>query len=309
MRFHLFSAGLLSAFLAFAEPLSFDLATGPGWNLVAVPISIADDPDTRFAAGSAWEWTGARFENAETIVPGKAYWVHELVARSSRTVTGAAVDTVTRDLVPGWNLIGGIGYPPYAALPLPLSVSPPGSVSEVWGWENGEYAKLTQLAPGRGAWVFAKRNCTIRLSPNPDPVAINLAYSNGPGQMRLQWTTPTDDNSDAADFSYAIYGAPIAARDALIAPEYLLSTRMGSQSAILSGLTIDTAYTFTVIPTDGDGNTAYFHPTTNATVQGAAQTVDSSTGGELSDGSASVLLPAGYLHDPGGPPVNTVAGN
>jgi formylglycine-generating enzyme required for sulfatase activity len=155
---------LLSALLAVAEPLSFDLATSSGWNLVAVPISIADDPDTLFAPGPAWEWTGARFETAETIVPGKAYWVHQSAAQSSRTVTGAPVEVVTRELQAGWNLIGGIGYPPYAALPLPLSVSPPGSVSAVWGWENGEYVKLSQLAPGRGAWVFAKRECTILLS-------------------------------------------------------------------------------------------------------------------------------------------------
>jgi hypothetical protein len=282
-------------------------ATDTGWNLIAIPISISQESQEALAPRGVWEWSGTRFQEAQLITAGKAYWIHQSAARSSTSVTGTPVKAVTRELEAGWNLIGGFGYPPYAALPLPLSVSPSGSISEVWAWENDEYVKLNHIVPGRGAWVFAKRTCTVRLSPNPEFSGINLAYSSGPRQMRLRWATPTDDQPPSSAFSFAVYGAPSGIRSALIAPENLLATRSGSQSAILTSLTGDSAYDFVVVAQDVDGNRSYFNSPTTATVIADSQMLNAAEGGELSSAGASVVFPPAFLTAPSGSGVSTTA--
>jgi formylglycine-generating enzyme required for sulfatase activity/pimeloyl-ACP methyl ester carboxylesterase len=289
---------LLSALLAVAEPLSFDLATSSGWNLVAVPISIANDPETFFAPGPAWEWTGARFESAKTIVPGKAYWVYQSAARSNRTVTGAAVEVVTRELQAGWNLIGGIGYPPYADLPLPLRTETAGAIVRAWGWENGKYVRLSRLPAGTGAWVYATQACTVRLCPNPELGGVKLAYSSAPDKVRLQWATGTDDRTSPSALSYTVYGPPPAARATTIGAENALATVNGS-STIISGLNPNTAYDFTIAAEDADGNTSYFNETVTVTTAAAAQLVNTAGDTQLtaSDARTTVDIPSGFLVD------------
>src|ERR1051326_997351 len=105
-----------------------------GWNMVSSPFTV---PDTRRGAVFPTSISAAFFYNplagyqiSDSIGNGKGYWL-KLSQSQDIVLAGYPVDSMTLNLLPGWNLIGGID----ADMPVSHIVQdPPGSLTSVFGY-------------------------------------------------------------------------------------------------------------------------------------------------------------------------------
>jgi alpha-tubulin suppressor-like RCC1 family protein len=155
---------------------NFELDLQPGWNLVSLPLAANDSSvEAIFGsaiAGPAWQWDRDHYEVASDLQPGEGCWVYVLPdpaaspenSTTTLTVSGQASSVTSRSLEPGWNLVGPIGTPDAAPLPLPLS-TPLGAqlAGVVWIWQNGRYVVPEALPLGQAAWLYLPTPADVSL--------------------------------------------------------------------------------------------------------------------------------------------------
>lgn len=153
---------------------------GSGWSLVSLPVAPRDANASAVfgsVADAVYQWNGSAYEPATTMTPGVGYWVHNPSSSASVTVVGKPVMSVSLDLEPGWNLVGG----PRGSVSLS---SAPSHVSRTaFGWSGSGYHSTSTLWKSSGYWVYAHEagaNLTLSASaqlahPLPPSVAVPLA--------------------------------------------------------------------------------------------------------------------------------------
>jgi len=170
--------------------LEYSLDLHEGWNLISVPIDLVDPSvgafQERVAARrgreeqlTVWLWDASeqRYKAATEILPLKGYWIFDPpITRDCRLVTiivrGRRASVRAADLLSGWNLVGGVGEPPYEALSLPLNADPQGAVDPgIWLWDPcaRHYDFAEELGMGMGYWLRSSGESTVRLAaPGPE---------------------------------------------------------------------------------------------------------------------------------------------
>ena len=152
------------------------ITLNPGWNLVSVPVNLADfSMETLFAGNSEqmslfddriWNWDGITYQSASQLHPGKGYWIKSPVETFMET-NGSIPDPLTESYEKGWQLVGVKGE---NAFQLNDSIDIRGTI---WGWdsENQEYYMIdspglpperqNKLLPGHGYWMYFGEPTTL----------------------------------------------------------------------------------------------------------------------------------------------------
>ena len=147
-----------------------------GWNLISVPVNLADfSMETLFAGNSQqaslfddriWTWDGVTYQSASQLHPGKGYWIKSPVETFMET-NGSIPESLTESYEKGWQLVGVKGE---NAFQMNDSIDTRGTV---WGWdsENQEYymidspslppGRQNKLLPGHGYWMYFGEPTTL----------------------------------------------------------------------------------------------------------------------------------------------------
>ena len=140
-------------------------AFNPGWNLVGLPTSPADNNYASAFSdvsplGAPFIWNGSGYVPDGTMENGKGYWM-EVEEGGSQSFEDAGVTSLSIPVVAGWNLISG----PICLVPF-TNISDPGSVlveGTLYTY-NGGYQQSSALLPGSGYWVQADEAGTISMT-------------------------------------------------------------------------------------------------------------------------------------------------
>ncbi len=125
-----------------------------GWNLVSIPVhSPSGSPNSIFPGVLAGPYGidafSSSFFYAERVEPGQGYWVFSL-DDVILPVVGVRVDSYSRPVARGWNLIGATA----TAQPLTALSIPGGVIISHFGYETGAFVVPTMLQPGKGYLIF-----------------------------------------------------------------------------------------------------------------------------------------------------------
>ena len=147
-----------------------------GWNLISLPITPLDVRGELLFGnkknGSAWELSGRQYVIRRELKAGRAYWVYRPGPPEEPPVVvnvpGKPVENNTIPLLPGWNMIGPVGVPPFGAVPLPLTTTPANAITgPIWGWNGTQYVRATELVCGQGYLVLSSGNATVTNAKEP----------------------------------------------------------------------------------------------------------------------------------------------
>jgi hypothetical protein len=145
--------------------IGYPLQVSRGWNLISLPanpFSFRPEDLIPRSSGYLFEYdplTRAYVE-PEMLEIGKAYFY--LCFRDTiYNIIGEELDSVTKGIHRGWNLIGGLTHPvslsDFYFSPSGLLLMPP----VTW---DGAYVELDTLRPGRGCWVLSNSDGEITIT-------------------------------------------------------------------------------------------------------------------------------------------------
>lgn len=143
-----------------------------GWNLVSVPVDVADRRRSSAFPTSvsfAYTFTPSGYSVRDTLVHGSGYWL-KFGSNQTITMAGGLRESDTVIVSPGWNLIGSISYDVSVDSIIQI---PSGIVgSAYFGFQSGLYSSTSSIAPMRGYWVkilqpgvLVLRNGSVILRP------------------------------------------------------------------------------------------------------------------------------------------------
>ena len=150
-----------------ATPESLHMTLGPGWNLIAVPVS--DSTTTRFGLFprviSAFGRDSIGYITVgagDRLRLGRGYWLLSPRADSA-WISSASGDLATWVLTRGWNLVGG-GFDTLALDSIP-GLADVAELSSAFLYDPAmrDYVSTASAVPGRGLWLLAHRSAIIAL--------------------------------------------------------------------------------------------------------------------------------------------------
>lgn len=143
------------------------VSTGPGWNLVSVPVAVSDPrKSTLFPSSTspAFIYTGAGYQARDTMLIGNGYWL-KFPGTALLPITGTPVTSVTISVPQGWSLLGSVSF----EIPVDSLVqSPPGFVSNFYAYIPGVgyQSSPATLSPGQSLWLKASQPGQITIRAN-----------------------------------------------------------------------------------------------------------------------------------------------
>ncbi|MEM2138217.1 MAG: hypothetical protein QW568_03970, partial [Candidatus Anstonellaceae archaeon] len=144
---------------------SVAVAYSAGWNMVSVPVTVADNTTTAIwpeGASSLYAYTNG-YTSVSQAAYGQGYWL-KFNSNSSKTYEGGNLPFVNTTLNYRWNIIGSISVP----VNLSSIKTEPADllVSDFWGF-NGGYYRAEILEPGRAYWVKSNQPGRLILGAAP----------------------------------------------------------------------------------------------------------------------------------------------
>lgn len=137
-----------------AGPVSNPYAVNAGWNLISLPLAVANGRRTVVyptAISSAFAFGSNGYVPEDSLHSGTGYWL-KFPSVQNVSVTGL---TVLRDTIPvqaGWNLVGTVS----AAVDTgSVQQIPPGLLLTSFFGFSGSYLPVSVLQPGSSYWVKA----------------------------------------------------------------------------------------------------------------------------------------------------------
>ena len=98
--------------------------------------------------GTLYGYNGTYF-NEENLTSGSGYWLR-FDLNGSSTIEGSDINSLTIELVEGWNLITGITNSILITSILdPNGIIVPGTIYEY----SGSYGSANTIVPGKGYWI------------------------------------------------------------------------------------------------------------------------------------------------------------
>ena len=125
-----------------------------GWNLVGIPSNPANSEytsvfDNVTLTGAPYEYTGGAYQQVTNVEAGKGYWVNT-TADGNQSFDDDTVESLTLNLIEGWNMISGPGC--FVAID---AISDPSNIlidGTLFSYDGG-YQLASGLLPGFGYWV------------------------------------------------------------------------------------------------------------------------------------------------------------
>jgi hypothetical protein len=158
--------------------LSLTTVYGGKWNLVSLPLEVADPSADAVFPGAQSPLYAYRsgYVDESTAVRGSGYWVR-FAAAETVSFSGAPAGPETLDLAPGWNLVGPASSPVAAAevVQIPSGHIPGG----FYGYESG-YLQADTLRPGHAYWVRSTTGGKIVPVPGLGSADRNVFMDPGP---------------------------------------------------------------------------------------------------------------------------------
>jgi hypothetical protein len=129
-----------------------------GWNIVSVPVTVADRQKTAVfptSVSDAFAYTAGGYVPEDTLDYGVGYWL-KFGTTQSVSVPGEAMQVDTIEVVQGWNIIGSISSPVSVGSIVQI---PSGIVaSQYFGYSGGGYTSSPTIDPMKGYWVKVSQN-------------------------------------------------------------------------------------------------------------------------------------------------------
>jgi hypothetical protein len=144
---------------------------GDNWNMVSVPVKVADFLKTAIypaAASQAFAYHG-NYQVEDTLKNGEGYWV-KYGSPQPVTYTGSPIETDSIEVATGWNIIGSVSRPVWVPS---ITSDPPGMITSSFFGYNGAYSVPDSLRPGKGYWVKVDHVGTLILSSSPQMSPAN----------------------------------------------------------------------------------------------------------------------------------------
>jgi len=212
----------------FSLTVNFAQSIISGWNLVSVPVTVADFRKTVLyptATSRAYVWAApGAYLTKDTLRNKTGYWLKFPGVQSAPlSGTHRLRDTIT--VTTGWNMIGGISYPmpKTAIIQTPLS-----NVKSPYYYYSNGYGQSDTIKPGVGYWVKVNGGGTLIFDVNQtsaapaaeakEAEALNLAQFNvltfeqslaGASASGQLFFTSTDESSTRLE-QFAVPPAPPA---------------------------------------------------------------------------------------------------
>jgi len=116
----------------------------PGWNLVGLTRTLAEDGAEAFLALNPMALEGGGYVQCTVPMAGRSYWVFSRLARKVNLAVEDGAEASTTAISPGWSLVV------YAE-----GCAWPKSAISIWSWEMGRFAPTTKesLEAGRAYLV------------------------------------------------------------------------------------------------------------------------------------------------------------
>lgn len=131
------------------DPETLSVATATGWNMVSLPVFAENRSVAAVypaATSRAFEFSpNEGYVPRDTLVSGTGYWIKLSTSPSQVIGTPKAEDSIS--VVPGWNLIGSIGYP----VPVGDIIQLPSGI--VQSQFIGQAGPVATIQPARSYWV------------------------------------------------------------------------------------------------------------------------------------------------------------
>ncbi len=150
-----------------------DLVLTTGWNMVSVPLELAEGDDTVAAVFQeeidgiyGWNPVAKSYESPETIQPEIGYWVH-VTADKTITITGTPVTSWEEyPLIAGWNMVGSVCGNPVAVSALDDDPADSILTGSIYGWNPTakSYDTADHIVQGLGYWMSTTVNCTLTMT-------------------------------------------------------------------------------------------------------------------------------------------------
>ncbi len=135
----------------------------PGWNMLSFPfeegVTLDELPPATIAPVYGFE--AGTYEAIDTFRTGEGYYVLSS-SDTVATIEGRPpVYSVTMELVPGWNVVGG----PYATVPASDLTDLPEIVPPIYTFNpaTGGYTESDLLEPMKGYWVLARDSLEVEI--------------------------------------------------------------------------------------------------------------------------------------------------
>ncbi|MFW5803022.1 MAG: InlB B-repeat-containing protein, partial [Verrucomicrobiota bacterium] len=140
---------------------TYTLQVDAGWNLVVFPGTPVHRDFARVFPQQSdsehvrmYEWANGNYYAPNSLTALRGYWLYS-DAPAAHEITTLPVFEAELELAAGWNLIG-----------VPFPTDPPyheAIAGAVWGFNDGQYQRMSRLLPGSAYWIFAHSDCTITL--------------------------------------------------------------------------------------------------------------------------------------------------
>jgi hypothetical protein len=165
------SEGFWNVYRGNLERTGFYQVTGGGmeilhiadWNLVGLPMNVEDAsvmsvfPES--IEGTLFSFSGS-YVQEDALMPGTGYCLR-FESEGTTSLNGTPINTVTLELVEGWNLISGIlSNVEVNNIEDPGEIIIPGTI---YGY-NGSYVQAEELEPGFGYWLRTIESGSITIS-------------------------------------------------------------------------------------------------------------------------------------------------
>ncbi|MBI3193044.1 MAG: putative Ig domain-containing protein [Ignavibacteriae bacterium] len=155
----------VSEFLLIPEAnITQTLTTEAGWNMVSVPLTVADYTKTSLyptALSDAFAYEGG-YVTKSVLENGVGYWM-KFIRAEYIYMNGSFLLMDSIDVTQGWNMVGSISSPVLASdiLSVPRGII----TSQFWGFNIAQgYVASDSILPGKAYWVKVNQNGQLILS-------------------------------------------------------------------------------------------------------------------------------------------------
>ncbi|MBF0452173.1 MAG: VCBS repeat-containing protein [Candidatus Magnetomorum sp.] len=140
---------------------SFQMVLLKGWNLISIPVFPKDNSRSSLFpdADLSYIFKNGSYIMTDTIPTGLGVWI-SVPEDKIYTIGGPAFESHTRNINPGWSLIGTIHKESL------LTCSDPDSIALVYQFKNGVFNEVQKphlLIKGYGYFILVTMPCTISL--------------------------------------------------------------------------------------------------------------------------------------------------
>ena len=149
-------------------PVDFSITLQPGWNMVSVPILMANMSTAVVFDGAeavyAWDPASKSYTTPQQVTTERAYWV-AVTSVTPLPWHGVPVKAWGLPVLAGWNTVGSIYYDDPAPLVNVTADAEPDPLrrNAIYTWDPvaKSYIPCTTIEPGKGYWMATAVDCTL----------------------------------------------------------------------------------------------------------------------------------------------------